>query len=229
MPLDDVAHPVVGRPDVPAEASSKQEPSRPLDLALEEQRIRDAYARRQKGDPRYAWSSLGHVFNMQERERHVLRLLTRAGMMPLAGKAILEVGCGSGCWLRDFVKWGALPDDVYGIDLLPDRVVEARRSVPPAVRVACHNAAVLPFAAETFDLVLQATMFSSVIHAGTKERIAVEMLRVLKPGGLIMWYDFCLKNPHNPDVRAVRRAEIRALFPRCRIDLRHTTLARPLS
>ena len=59
--------------------------------------------------------------------------------MPLAGKAILQVGCGSGCWLRDFVKLGALPEDVYGIDLLPDRVVEAPRSVPPAVRVACRR------------------------------------------------------------------------------------------
>jgi hypothetical protein len=55
------------------------------------------------------------------------------------------------------------------------------------------------------------------------------MLRVLRPGGRILWYDFFRNNPTNPNVRGVGAAEIRALFPGRRIELRRVTLAPPLA
>jgi hypothetical protein len=55
------------------------------------------------------------------------------------------------------------------------------------------------------------------------------MLRVLAPGGAILWYDFFVDNPSNPHVRGVRRREIEALFPGCRVSLRRATLAPPLA
>ena len=61
-----------------------------------------------------------------------------------------------------------------------------------------------------------------------KDRIAIEMLRVLKPGGFVIWYDFFVDNPRNPDVRGVRKSEIHRLFPGCQIDLRQITLAPPI-
>jgi hypothetical protein len=54
------------------------------------------------------------------------------------------------------------------------------------------------------------------------------MLRVLKPDGLIIWYDFSVNNPKNPDVSGVKKREIVALFSGCRLDLRRITLAPPL-
>jgi hypothetical protein len=61
-----------------------------------------------------------------------------------------------------------------------------------------------------------------------RQCIATEMLRVLKPGGFVLWYDFFVDNPRNPDVRGVRRREIRKLFPGCQIHLRRITLAPPI-
>ncbi len=55
------------------------------------------------------------------------------------------------------------------------------------------------------------------------------MLRVLKPQGLILWYDYHVNNPWNKDVRGVKRREIRRLFPGCRITLQPVTLAPPLA
>jgi len=61
-----------------------------------------------------------------------------------------------------------------------------------------------------------------------KRQIANEMLRKLRVDGMIVWYDFHVNNPANPDVRGIARAEIRRLFPDCRIHLEKLTLAPPL-
>jgi SAM-dependent methyltransferase len=197
-------------------------------VAAEEARIRAAYARRQSGS-RYSWFSPGHLFMMQERERRLLALLSRHGFASLDTKKILEIGCGTGYWLREFIKWGARPENVIGMDLLPDRVAEAKRLSPEALSVQCGSAASLPFPDATFDLVLQATVFTSILDSGMKQQIAFEMLRVLKGDGLILWYDYHADNPWNPDVRGVKKREIYRLFPGCRIELQRITLAPPLS
>ena len=61
-----------------------------------------------------------------------------------------------------------------------------------------------------------------------RRQIAREMLRVLKPSGCIVWYDFFRDNPRNRDVRGVGRNEILHLFPGCKILLHRLTLAPPL-
>ena len=144
-------------------------------------------------------------------------------------KKILEVGCGTGHWLREFIKWGARPENITGVDLLPDRVAEAKQLCSEAVRIQCGSAAEPALPDATFDLVLQSTVFTSILDLGLKQQIAAEMLRVLRKDGLIVWYDYHVNNPWNPDVRGVKKREIYQLFPGCRITLRRITLAPPLT
>jgi len=198
-------------------------------FAAAEAATRAALARRVPGDPRYSWANAGHVFNIQERERQMLLLLRREGAFPLAGRTILDVGCGTGGWLRDFVKWGARPEDLFGIELMAERVAMANRLCVPGTRIACGSAARLPFPDAHLDVVLQATVFTSILDADLKRQVAREMLRVVKPDGFILWYDFHVNNPSNPDVRGVPAAEIATLFPGCRLDLHRITLAAPVS
>lgn len=166
---------------------------------------------------------------LQTREREVLPLLARHGFERLGDKRILEIGCGTGQWLRDFIKWGARPDQLVGVDLLADRLAEARRVCPQEVTLICCNAAVLECADNSFDLVLQSTMFTSILDTAMRRAIATEMVRVLRPDGMILWYDYHVDNPSNPDVRGVPAPEIRALFPQCDVTLRRVTLAPPLA
>jgi SAM-dependent methyltransferase len=92
---------------------------RPLDvISAEEARIRAVYQRRQKADNRYSWFNPAYQSMMQECERRMLSLLARSGLADLQRKTTLEVGCGNGFWLLQFVKWGARPENVTGIDLL---------------------------------------------------------------------------------------------------------------
>jgi SAM-dependent methyltransferase len=202
--------------------------STPDSFDLEEARIRAAYVKRQD-DLRYSWFSPGHLFIFQELERQLLAILVRHAFPPLNTMKILEVGCGTGYWLREFVKWGARPEHIVGIDLLSDRVAEAKRLCPETIEIRCGSAAALSFPDKIFDLVLQSTVFTSILDFEMKRQIAFEMLRVLKDDGLILWYDYHVNNPRNPDVRGVKRQEIYQLFPGCRIRLRRVTLAPPLA
>ena len=86
----------------------------------------------------------------------------------------------------------------------------------------------LPVGDKTFDVVMQVTMFTSILDPALRRQVAAEMQRVLAPGGCILWYDFFLDNPRNADVRGVGRKELRSLFPGSHLSLRRVTLAPPL-
>jgi len=196
-----------------------------------EARIKAAYARR-KNDPsvgkRSSWFTKGNLFVQQERERKMLDLLARENASDLRHAKILEVGCGTGDLLREFTKWGARPENITGIDLFADDVAEAKGLCAPALRVEIGSGAALPFPDGHFDIVLQSTVFTSVLDAGLRRKIATEMLRVVRREGLILWYDFRVNNPFNKDVAGVKAREIRELFPQCKIDLHRITMAPPL-
>src|SRR5213594_3915354 len=146
----------------------------PESAGVEEARIRTAYAKRQRDDVRYSWFSPGYLFFMQERERRLLTLLRQHGFTFLDTYKILEIGCGTGYWLREFIKWGARPENITGIDLLVDRVAEARYLCPEAIRIVYENDAELAFPDATFDLVVQSTVFTSVLDAIMKQQMASE-------------------------------------------------------
>lgn len=198
---------------------------RPSDEAA---RIREVYGRRHAGN-RYDWDQPGQLFMMQELERRLLSALRQHHCLPLRDRRILEVGCGSGHFLRELIKWGADPAKLVGIDLLEDRLIEGRRRMPAGPRLEARDAADTGFPDASFDLVLQMTMFTSILSPTLRQRVASEMLRVLAPGGWIVWYDLRVNNPRNRDVRAVRKAEIRALFPGRVVHLQAATLAPPLA
>jgi hypothetical protein len=61
------------------------------------------------------------------------------------------------------------------------------------------------------DLVLQSTVFSSLLDDAFQQRLADAMWRWLKPGGAVVWYDFTVDNPRNRDVRGVPVARMRAV------------------
>jgi SAM-dependent methyltransferase len=193
-------------------------------------RIRAAYERRTREVPLDLYSDTNPraaVFQ-RELEQRILRLLALKNSRTLATQRILDVGCGDGRWLRRFIQWGASPEKLAGIDLLPERAAGARDACPPTVRALCGSADQAPFDDGSLDIVLCMNVFSSILSGGLRAAVGVEMLRVLRPGGFVLWYDFFVNNPANPDVRGVGKSEIARLFPCCDIELARITVAAPL-
>jgi ubiquinone/menaquinone biosynthesis C-methylase UbiE len=168
----------------------------------------------------------------QQRTRAILHALTVHGALPLVDKNILDVGCGGGQSLVDFESWGARRRNLAGIELREEaaQIAKSRLSSGDgAARIHTGNAAELPWPDQTFHIVNQSTVFTSILCQPLRRAVAAEMVRVLRRDGLILWYDFRVDNPFNKNVRGVGAAEIRSLFPGCAVHLYSLTLAPPLA
>ena len=100
----------------------------------------------------------------------------------------LEVGTGYGHELAKLRRVGVAWESLTGIDFLLPRLKRARKSYP-GIGFFLADAVALPFSDASFDLVLQ---FTCVMHALTQHvqrAMCAEMIRVLRPGGMIVWWD----------------------------------------
>jgi SAM-dependent methyltransferase len=189
------------------------------------------YARRDAAvdAQRYSLFDAAALQAQQERARAMLALWRAQGWHTLAGRRFVEVGCGGGGNLLDLLRLGAPAEGLTGIELLPERVAAARACLPAAVALIEGDAAAAPIAAASQDAVLAFTVFSSLLEDVPQARLAAAMWRWIKPGGGVLWYDFAVDNPRNPDVRGVPVRRMGALFPEARLTVRRVTLAPPLA
>jgi len=190
--------------------------------------VAERYARREAGD-RYSLLRADVWQTVQERQRAMLGLFARAGLDDLSALRLLELGCGSGGNLLELLRLGFAPERLTGLELLPERHAQARRLLPAATTLWLGDATDAPLAPASQHIVLQATVFSSLLDAAAQAQLAAAMWRWLRPGGGVLWYDFVYDNPRNPDVRGVPLARVRELFPEGRVSFERVTLAPPLA
>jgi SAM-dependent methyltransferase len=193
--------------------------------------IAERYARRAAAidSARYSLFNAAALSEHHARQRAMVELLRRGGWNGLSRRSITEVGCGSGGNLLDLLRLGAEPDRLTGIELLPERAASARERLPSAVRLIEGDAAQADIAPASQDAVLAFTVFSSLLDDGFQQRLADAMWRWVRPGGGVLWYDFTVDNPRNPDVRGVPLPRVAQLFPQALVHARRVTLAPPLA
>jgi len=198
-----------------------------IDFAAEERLIETRWRRSLRPQTQNAVFNAEQIYRLQEQERSVLNLLRRLGRTDVEYQKILDIGCGRAGWLSWFIKCGAKPENLVGIDLIPERVDSARALLPEGVTLMAANAAKLDFTDASFDVIVMFLVLSLIADAEMRHAVARETLRVLKPNGLILWYDYRYK-PRNLDVRAMRRDEVESLFPGCEVKLRGATPIPPI-
>jgi ubiquinone/menaquinone biosynthesis C-methylase UbiE len=193
-------------------------------------RIQREYTRREAEIPAgfYDLARPANYFAHCRLARRIAAMLDSAGLLPLEGRKIADIGCGTANWLLEFIQWGARPEDLFGIDLNAGRIEQARAKIP-AGRFETGGASELSLASGSFDLACQFTAFSSVLDDSMRHSMASEMIRILKPNGAIIWYDLRVGNPGNSAVAPIGKEAAQSLFPGCRIDVERVTLAPPLA
>lgn len=189
------------------------------------------YAER-ASDPRlqslYGPTSTGDRFLAYRRDTAIIDLLQALGRFPLHDKRILDVGCGDGHTLRRFVDMGADPVNCFGVDVNSQRLAKARYRNAHMTFLE-SSAAGTPWESGSFDIITQLTAFSSMPSENMRQDCAREMQRLLRPSGLILWYDFRVRHPRNPHVQAMRARDIRGLFSGWDVELHSLTLAPPIA
>ncbi|MCH7663449.1 MAG: class I SAM-dependent methyltransferase [Chloroflexi bacterium] len=192
--------------------------------------MRDEYAERENrftNSDIYSAINPANLFMVQSRQREVLSFLRSFGFINLSDLQILEMGSGAGGVMTEYLGFGAVPGNLYGMDLLFDRLLVAQQRLPGSA-FANADGQSIPFPSGIFDLVLQYTAISSILDTEIRRDVCADMLRVLKPDGMILSYDFWI-NPTNRQTRGLGLSEIRSSFPGCQIDYRKITLAPPIA
>ena len=85
-------------------------------------------------------------------------LLAQEGLTPLTGKRILDIGCGTGEFLRALCEKGAVASDCHGLDILPNRIERAREA-SSGIEFHHGDARTTRFDAGSFDLVFANMVF----------------------------------------------------------------------
>lgn len=196
----------------------------------EERRIQDIYRKRDRQGKKglYQWHNQDVLLNQYRLHSVFAGLCRRFHLEDLSQMKILDLGCGSGGWLRTLMAWGADPEKLHGIDILPDRI-ETAKKLSHLIDYQVTSGFSIPFINASMDMICAHTVFSSVLSPSAREKMAKEMMRCLQPAGHIMIYDYRISSPKNPDTTGIGKNEITRIFPGMQIHSRSLTLAPPIS
>jgi len=161
---------------------------------------------------KYRWHPLNpiSIYYRQAQERSLAEIF-RSIDFSIRGMKVLDAGCGNGRFLRYLISVGAIPKDLHGIDLVDDRINEARSLSPRECIYEVGSISELPYPNSNFDMVTQLTVFSSILDRNMRVDASREVCRVLKKNGLILWYD--MKDGASVSTRGIELSELTQLFP----------------
>lgn len=136
------------------------------------------------------YNRLASIYDLRWRnylDRSFSFLLDFAEISPSA--SILDLACGTGELTRLILKTNP-QQDITGIDISPAMLAIANNKLEayPQAKLSIASATELPFARQSFDLVICANAFH---YLESPELTLAEIKRVLKPKGTIVILDWC--------------------------------------
>jgi SAM-dependent methyltransferase len=133
----------------------------------------------QEGEERLLGQSLAHFRSRVEKAAHILEELILLGVDPTISLRVLCAGCGVGFVpyiLARHTGW-----TFFGGEL-NEEYISRHPWVRERFRIARLDLTAMPFADDTFDLVICNHVIE---HVPAWERLAQELHRVVRPGGLV--------------------------------------------
>ncbi|NOY72928.1 MAG: class I SAM-dependent methyltransferase [Gammaproteobacteria bacterium] len=177
---------------------------------------------------RYAWFQPDVIQRQHHLDRALAIFLKEAYGENLSNMSALDVGCGTGGFLRSLVDYGVDPRRLIGTEFLPDRLEQAQAMSVSGIRWV-HGDLESITGQDKFDLVSAFTVFSSVLDDAHRKKLAGDMWDKVLPGGWVLIFDFAINNPRNQNVRKVTVEELNGYWPSERWVTKRLILAPPVA
>lgn len=159
------------------------------------------------------WGASPGRAHIVEERMELLRGAVAALARPIATLAICDIGCGSGADLASWRDAGAVESQLAGTELIPNRAQRAQELLP-AADVRLVEGFDLPFASENFDVSTASLVLSTVPSFGLRQHLLHEMVRVTRPGGMVIVYDLVVSKPWNRNVSPVTTRQLHTFWRR---------------
>lgn len=156
-----------------------------------------------KGTEFWNWGYWTETTSSQnEASENLLELLM--SFLPEKNGKILDVACGRGATTRHVLK-SYDADNVMGVNISPEQIVACRERLPE-VKFEEMDAADLKFEDNSFENII---CVEAICHFNTRAKFLEEAMRVLKPGGHLVFSDSLLQadTPIQPDENYLETAE----------------------
>lgn len=150
------------------------------------------------------------LFQSLARDAAMVRALRWIKPNPESAR-VLDVGCGDGDSLWVLLRLGFEPSHLSGVDIQEDKIIQAK-ATNPLVNFECADATSLIFGDGTFDIAMESMMFLQLTDDDVARQIGTEMLRVTKPGGVLLISDWRYSKPGSKEFKAVSRKRITDLY-----------------
>jgi len=128
-----------------------------------------------------------------------VRAIAMKMLQPSQGMTVLDVGCGTGTGLEEYVEVGC---EVFGIDSSPAMLNQARARLGGRADLTLGDATDMPYDDDTFDVVV-ASMFLHELAPEIRDGVVPEIARVLTRDGHALIIDFAASDL-TPKGRAIR-------------------------
>lgn len=171
-------------------------------------RIRAVYRERDRSRPRAR--PIGEAYRRLNAQRLAAMRTLLDGLFPGQSLRLIDVGCGGGYDLSRWLAAGWPADRLAGVDVVPTRL-DAARAACPGVDLRLSSDGTIPHPDASFDVATAVTVFSSILDPTMRRTLFAEMRRVVRPGGVVVVYDFVVRKPTNPNVLAMDRRRLEEL------------------
>ena len=130
-----------------------------------------------------------NLVTMGRTKRIHRQTLALTGLQP--DEALLDIGCGTGMLLMEAEKLMGNDGTLVGLDVEPAMIAQARSRAAKQRSNASFTVASIsdiPYSDDSFDVAISSLMYHHLTPE-EKENWAIELLRVLKPGGRVLVVD----------------------------------------
>lgn len=137
---------------------------------------------------------------------HPLRVewLVQSLSCPSGPATIIDYGCGYGRTLAELTQAGF--DRAIGLDASAQMLVRSRELLPNA-RLIHGDGESIPFRDNSVDVALLFALLTCIPQDSQQQRLIQELLRVLRPGGILYISDLMINNDERNTARYQRYAD----------------------